>query len=307
MSKDNEHINQSQLKLSIIHQNVQSLGNCNDRLENFLSSHLDCTFLCLTEHWKTKEQLKSYGIKGFYLAEAVCREEGEHGGSAIFARTGTQMMKQSKVTSLSTTGICECSVSEFEVHGSKFLIMSVYRPCSGDINDFLANMDEVLLKCLNNNSIIVVAGDFNIPMHNDNKDKENFFALMNSYNLFPTVKDFTRVTSTSQSLIDNIFTNSKEYHSVEVLHNWISDHTEQKMIYYVKRQNKQHIVKRVFNQRNKENFKYIIEKVTWAEVYKSDKVNEAWENFEKYFMYHFNEYFPGKKINVRKKTNESWI
>ncbi|KAG5872292.1 hypothetical protein JTB14_022614 [Gonioctena quinquepunctata] len=179
------------------------------------------------------------------------------------------MIKQSKVTSLSTTGICECSVSEFKVHGSKFLIMSVYRPCSGDINDFLANMDEVLLKCLNNNSIIVAAGDFNIPMHNDNKDKENFFALMNSYNLFPTVKDFTRVTSTSQSLID-IFTNSKEY-SVEVFHNWISDHTAQKIIYYVKRQNKQHIVKRVFNQRNKDNLKKKIEKVTWAEVYKSDK------------------------------------
>ncbi|KAG5891936.1 hypothetical protein JTB14_002213 [Gonioctena quinquepunctata] len=215
------------------------------------------------------------------------------------------MIKQSKVTSLSTTGICECSVREFKVHGSKFLIMSVYRPCSGDINDFIANMDEVLLKCLNNNSIIVVAGNFNIPMHNDNKDKDNFFALMNYYNLFPTVEDFTRVTSTSQSLIDNIFTNSKEYHSVEVFHNWISDHTAQKIIYYVKRQNKQHIVKRVCNQRNKEHFKKKIEKVTWAEVYKSDKVNEAWENLEKYFMYHFNEYFPEKKINVRKKTNES--
>ncbi|KAG5882792.1 hypothetical protein JTB14_023631 [Gonioctena quinquepunctata] len=162
-------------------------------------------------------------------------------------------------------------------------------------------MDEVLLKCLNNNSIIVVAGDFNIPMHNDNKDTENFFALMNSCNLFPTVKDFTPVTSTSQSLIDNIFTNSKDYHSVEVLHNWISDHTAQKMIHYVKRQNKQHIVKRVFNQRNKENFKKKIEKVTWAEVYKSDKVNEAWKTLKSILCIISINIFRGKKSRLEKK------
>lgn len=77
--------------MSVIHQNVRSLGNCIDLLEDILKDNPDCKILCLTEHWKSEEQIKSLGIQNFSLSARFCRNEGEHGGAAIFVHRVIQL------------------------------------------------------------------------------------------------------------------------------------------------------------------------------------------------------------------------
>ncbi|KAL3279732.1 hypothetical protein HHI36_017241, partial [Cryptolaemus montrouzieri] len=66
---------QNQFKISILHQNVQSIGNAIDQLQSVIRDvpkENELNVICVTEHWKTKDQLKNYGIEGFGLASYCC-------------------------------------------------------------------------------------------------------------------------------------------------------------------------------------------------------------------------------------------
>ena len=53
--------------ISILHQNVQSIGNAINKLNDTLINHPECQILCISEHWKNEDQLKQLGIKNFKL------------------------------------------------------------------------------------------------------------------------------------------------------------------------------------------------------------------------------------------------
>ncbi|KAL3277863.1 hypothetical protein HHI36_013204 [Cryptolaemus montrouzieri] len=82
---------QNQFKIFILHQNVQSIGNAIDQLQSVIRDvpkENELNVICGTEYWKTKDQLKNYGIDGCCLASYYCRDINEHGGSAIYVRNG---------------------------------------------------------------------------------------------------------------------------------------------------------------------------------------------------------------------------
>lgn len=85
---------------SIIHQNVQSLGNAVDRVNAMLNLHDSCEILCITEHWKSDKQLKKLGINNFHLVSMFCREEGKHGGSAIYFKRGLKGQARRKLNNI---------------------------------------------------------------------------------------------------------------------------------------------------------------------------------------------------------------
>ena len=50
-------------------------------------------------------------------------------------------------------------------------------------------------------------GDFNIDLLNNNSGSESFFNLMFLHGMYPRIDRPTRITDSSATLIDNIFTN----------------------------------------------------------------------------------------------------
>jgi len=56
------------------------------------------------------------------------------------------------------------------------------------------------------NKDIVLLGDFNINLlnHDENSEVSDFVDILNSHLLLPTINIPTRITNTSQTLIDNI-------------------------------------------------------------------------------------------------------
>lgn len=256
--------------------------------------------MCISEHWKTETQLSNFGINNFYLAEAVCRKnENQHGGSAIFARQGTQFKSLKTITALSEQGICECSVCQFIIQGEKIAIMCLYTP-GGVVADFLRCLEDILNKFVSFPGRIFLVGDFNIPMHEKDKssEKELLFSLLNSYNMFPMVKEYTRVTNVSRSLIDNIFTNYPENCEVKVHFNLISDHAAQSMSFFIQKHN-EFVSKRIFNDFNKLDFKTRLKEEEWTRVYNANNADEIWDNFHNIFLYHFNVSFPIRRFKQR--------
>ena len=94
-------------------------------------------------------------------------------------------------------------------------------------NDVLTTLLE---KISAENKTLILLGDFNIDLLMSDTDREvsNYFDIINSFSLLPHIILSTRVTSSSSTLIDNIFCNSSDNNSVSGnIISSISDHFPQ--------------------------------------------------------------------------------
>lgn len=151
---------------------MQSIGNCVDRLQNILKDWNDCKFLCITEHWKSDQELVQISIKNFKLISKVCRAKGKHGGAAVYTQMNVTSKCRTELQGLSVIGDIECAVAECHVDTLKFIIASVYRPCNGDFGVFFERLEQLLSFVANENKIIIFSGDFNIEMGDVNKNRK---------------------------------------------------------------------------------------------------------------------------------------
>lgn len=115
-------------KYTLVHQNVQSIGNCLNQLDLFVNE-LDVTFLTITEHWKSKDELLLYKFSNFNLVSSFSRESGKHGGCAIYCRSGI-VCRERNDFDCSIPFVFECSAVECFIDYKKVIIICIDRPCS---------------------------------------------------------------------------------------------------------------------------------------------------------------------------------
>ena len=106
----------------------------------------------------------------------------------------------------------------------KILIGEIYRSPSGSVSVFRDILTQILQLIGNQNQDVIIMGDFNInmafPLTNSSVD---LLTIMSGSNLYPSITIPTRVTESTHSLIDNIFSTfcSGE---VSIITSDISDH-----------------------------------------------------------------------------------
>ena len=101
------------------------------------------------------------------------------------------------------------------------------------IDEFNNLLSPILQKTYIENKTIVLVGDFNINLINcyTNEKTSEFFNLVSSYNLLPYITLPTRITNRSETLIDNIFSNSTNTSILSGnLTSTVSDHLPQFLI-----------------------------------------------------------------------------
>nr|CAI5832212.1 unnamed protein product [Callosobruchus analis] len=114
--------------------------------------------LCITEHWKTKQQLESHRLAGFKLVSSFCRPENKHGGSAVFV--SEEIVNRSErldIVSQSEMGNLECAAVEIRLHDMKMMILSYYRPPLGMFDEFLNNLEHILTRIYNEEAVLIIA------------------------------------------------------------------------------------------------------------------------------------------------------
>lgn len=190
-------------------------------MEIFLQEHEDCKILCLSEHWKTEDQLKNYSIANYNLLSAFCRAENQHGGCAIYIRDDLEKFQEKNLGQVSEKGHIECAAIEGKISIDKIIIINIYRPPNGDINIFLQKINEILSTLVPEKETVFLLGDFNIDLLKANKNQAEFVNLLKSYNLHQSIFQNTRITPTSQTCIDNIFTNYNNSYTVQVINSKI--------------------------------------------------------------------------------------
>lgn len=273
-----------------------------DRLEKVLRDECNCQFMCVSEHWRTKEEINSVGLRGFQLASSFCRKRGAHGGSAIYIKEGITWKTRKHLEKMSVYGQIEISAVECSLDGdSPVIVISIYRPSGSNVEVFFERLESLLSNIIQEWKTIIIAGDFNMEMKQDNKLKDQLFSLTSSFGLHPRIEDCTR----KESCLDNILTNI-ENSKGSVFEAHISDHNMQKLTFKIKEPTKQetHRYGRIYSEEAKFNFRTQLKQQDWQQVcaVKMSEVDEQWSCFIRTFTDIFNSCFPLKLIGFRKQN-----
>ena len=111
----------------------------------------------------------------------------------------------------------ESSFSEILVKGDKNIIVGcIYKHPSMDIDEFNILFEEAMEKITGENKEIYLLGDFNLDLlkiDDDDKGKkvDEYFNILCKNFLVPHITLPTRITPSSATLIDNIFSNNLEF------------------------------------------------------------------------------------------------
>ena len=162
--------------------------------------------IAFTETWENNNECSDkYSIQG-YDSFFVSRKDKSGGGVAIFTKNNLQS-KIAINASFSINEIIDCISVEIETKEQNIVICCVYRPPNRNVNDFTSQLDR-LLQLFQNKTIFLV-GDMHINILNyaNHTDTDNLVDLLYSKGMYPLITKPTRITSTSATLLDNIFTN----------------------------------------------------------------------------------------------------
>nr|CAI5862359.1 unnamed protein product [Callosobruchus analis] len=179
--------------------------------------------LCFNEHWCDEEKIKFCAIEGYNLVTYYCRLGVGHGGTAIYSRKELHCIPLPNINNCSKQQQCEIAATKVTEIG--LVIISVYRPPSGNLEVFLEIIENILT-LVSKHSNVVVAGDFNIHFNYANSQRDRLIDLFDSFNFLKTIHVPTR----GSNCLDNIFINfSHEYFKASCDNPVLSDHLSQSL------------------------------------------------------------------------------
>jgi len=267
--------------------------------------------LILAEHGLNQSCLELSVPKNYFLKDMFCRQSCKGGGISIYVVNKLLNLSQ-RVTWIADYNIDK--VVEYvglEIkEPKKTLILGVYRtPKSSNFAEFCNSFTSLLNRAQNQFLNFLIMGDFNIHFCAMDKEAKTFLNITNSFGLERKIFNYTRISSSSRTCIDNAFTNLKLC-TAETITSGISDHEGIVAII----ENKTHIDNfenlTTFRKINNETIFYLnkdLENEKWLDVFKSEDINEKYELFINKFVSYFDRHCPNiQKISRTKNLKHRW-
>ena len=266
-------------------------------------------FLGISEtRLKSPIENTSLSIKGFkpFDTPAV----SSVGGTALFiseSLTSKPRKDLSKIIS-SNSGNLESTFAEIILKNRKnYIIGCIYKHPLFKIDLFNEQYLLPLLKkaCKENKNLILL-GDFNIDLLSCNTEisHSKFLDTLGAYQILPSITLPTRVTDTSSTLIDNIFTSTTDCSSISGnLTVALSDHLPQFLILNTpKSKLKPHLpFRRDWSKFRANTFKHEFDSIDWKGLIDIDKgdVESSFNSFDTSFALLYDKHVPLKQITRR--------
>ena len=223
--KDNKQLHLEELRtelrrtkksntLSVFFVNIRSMRKYFTELTTILSSlPKKFDFIILNETCLTENEEAAYGIGGYTSYSAPRDTNG--GGLIIYANNN---LNHSIVKKLSHNGATyESLFIRVKLNTSTYTIGTVYRPPSTSVKSFNEEFKVKVLQKLNRNET-VICGAFNLNLLGKSTQQlRSFVTNLNSLNLNNVIKHPTRVTESTSTLIDQVWTSSHEIKLSSVL------------------------------------------------------------------------------------------
>lgn len=217
-------ISECNKSIKLVHNNIQGMLGKELFIELFLNSE-DVNILCLTEHWLKNDQLM-FSFNNHHLASSFNRENAIRGGSLILIQNGIKYKERTDIVTLSVERTIEIACIELE----HLIVLSVYRPPNSSFDIFEKTMDVALskIKC---NKNVTVCGDFNVDLLVGSGNSSKLKSLFMCYNLGNLFLEPTRITETSATCIDNIYSNQRPK-TKSIISKLDTDHLGQLAVFY---------------------------------------------------------------------------
>ena len=299
--------------LSIIQLNIRGLLNKQDQIKDLINkTKADIVLLC--ETWLRKDTDPLVNINSHKLYSNY-RTDRLGGGVGILVNRSLHSRLRNELRV--ETEVLEYTIVEFKTDTKNILLVSGYRPPNSNVRKFIKEY-KMLIKSLRYSKYhsIVIGIDHNLDLMKVHKHiQTNEFMEANlKNNLMPCVSKPTRITTTTATLIDNIFISERllGHISPSIIVNDMSDHLPIHIL--LKDQKKciresQTIKTRAFTDSAIANINTQMNNMNWKELLEDKDVNTGFDIFHDKLMTAIDEYAPEKekRINYKKIVRDPWI
>ena len=298
--------------LSLIHMNARSLNKNFDSIELLLTSLQNFPFslIGVSETWLHNNSPPLFTLESYKMLRSD-RKHGKGGGVAIYIRNDIRFKLRSDLQIENTEYIF---IEILNNNAKNAIVGVIYRPPSRNVDIFLDKLGSCLDIITQENKDVYLMGDFNINLlKSDSNSTLTFTSLLSSYTFHPHVSNPTRISDTSKTLIDNIFSNvcNKTFNN-GILYYDISDHLPIFTIanplqhtHNVQKNNQQ--FHRKETKRNIDSFKSDLEQEEWHDTLQQTDADTAYEVFIQQLLSHYNNNIPLVKNKTSNKTKQPWI
>ena len=201
-------------------------------------------------------------------------------------------------------------LSAIELVRYTIIVICIYRSPDGKIDTFFNKLEMIIQKLAGKHKTLILCGDWNINFLQTSPHTRELNNLLLQYNLKHTVNVPTRISKTTATLLGVVITNDKKYiNSLRVMDLSLLDHYAQIKSFSLPEFNNTpyRIKKRQFSEANVQEFLYLLNQVTWQEVYVESDVNAKFNIFMDLFLHCYNNAFPIKTLHVRNTIKNKWI
>ena len=297
---------------SVIHVNIRSLNANGNDLNVYLSLlNLKFDVVCLSETWvKEGECVDNFFPNHYCFYSSRCDRRG--GGVAIFVNKKFEcsVIPDLAINEVAIECVCVTVASEHKV-------MSVgvcYRPPNSNFTLFQTFLDEKVSLLRSTGENVILCGDFNLDLLKINEDaaSSSFFNGMNAFSLLPVITKPTRITDSSCTLIDNIFSSYLSNFTSGILTADISDHLPIFIVYRNFFANNvqlpQKISFRIINETSLINLCHGLNRENLTELVNENDIDKSIKLLNEKILHHYNLHCPIKtKFISPKDIEKPWI
>ena len=299
---------------SLCHFNIRSLQENFTSMQSYLDSlDLNFTFLGVTETWNTDRNFDLFNLPNYNFVEKH-RSTRQGGGVGLFLPDNVDYLNRNDLDIFDDT--LESMFIEVSVFSSpkNIIIGVVYRPPGRSLKDFNDIFCDILGRIKSERKMCYLLGDWNCNLlsYESHLQTKNMVDMFYSYGFVPLINRPTRISSTSATIIDNIFTNNhtdliNSFHGLLLTD--ISDHLP---IFHITKDTLENnkdleIIKRSFSQKNKQSFLSELSTMTWDSVITTENAQDAFTIFHKTFTSVFEKNFPKRKVKLKYESKKSWL
>lgn len=199
---------------------------------------------------------------------------------------------------------------EFNLHKKIYIFGNIYRPPNNGCARFLNELEDTLIRIFSEYDSILCMGDMNINLLDyDSSNTSDLLSVFNTFSLEQIIKEPTRISGNSMTLIDLISTNIEVCDSGVVDVN-IADHF---LVFCKLALNNTNNPAKMISYRNLKNinlanFERDLEAIPWDNLYTIDDIDDKISFFNNNILQIFDVHAPLKTIRISNKTRYSpWI
>ena len=299
--------------LKIVHLNIRGLKSKINDLSDLLVKLKNPEIIMLNETWHKETDNNIISLPN-YKFEGIPRNHKKGGGVGFLIRTDILYRTRNDLIFDAKSLACEQCYIEIKNNTEKVIIGTMYRPPSTNISEFINIFNTQIGKISNKGYECIIGLDHNLDLlkQSVHSKTQEFLECILDHNLLPTITKPTRISKTSETLIDNILISKKfqpNYESLIIVDD-LSDHLP--CLVRLKTFNptgtKNFILKRVINIKAVKNIREDLSKINWHAKLKDRLASDSFHAFHSELSISLNKHAPEKLVRIKeKRIKNPWM